>query len=85
MLRAKRQDDPTKREESTDEKEQALSLNICGTSGVQATREAEEVSGELDQMIDEGGKEYSPATIIEKLRASSGITNRNMQCCYACR
>jgi hypothetical protein len=55
MLSDERQDDPTKGNESTDENEQAF-FNVCGTSGVQSAREAEEVADEIDRMIAERRK-----------------------------
>jgi hypothetical protein len=58
MLSDEKQADATKGDESTDENEQAL-FNVCGTSGVQTTGEAEEVADGIDRMIEEGGKDYS--------------------------
>lgn len=58
MLSDEKQADPTKGDESTEENEQAL-FNVRGTSGVQTTREVEEVADGIDRMIEEGGKDYS--------------------------
>ena len=42
--------------ESTGENEQAF-VSACGTSDVQPTWEPDEIAGEIDRMIEEGGKE----------------------------
>jgi hypothetical protein len=51
--------------ESTVENEQAF-VSACGTSGVQPTWEADEIAGEIDRMIDEGGKDCSAQVSLNK-------------------